>query len=125
MGHSTGGGPDGEAGLQFSALTFSRVQQSAGAGVLCAMSHNLRLALLLTVALLGLPDAAVADQNWKTNSAIWKQRDVCTTQAQKAYPDYTPESNAKRQKALDTCLRQSNLPVEGSSAPAPAPAPQK
>jgi hypothetical protein len=89
------------------------------------MRYKLRLALLLTVALLGLPDVAFADQNFKTNSAIWKLRDVCTMQAQKAYPDYTPESNAKRQKALDTCLRQNNLPVEGSSAPAPVSTPQK
>jgi hypothetical protein len=89
------------------------------------MRSKLCLVLLLTVALLGLPGAAVADQQWKTNNAIWRLRDICTTQAQKAYPDYTPESNAKREKALNACLRQSNLPVEGSSAPAPAPTPQK
>jgi hypothetical protein len=89
------------------------------------MRSKLALATLLTVVLVWLPGAAIADQNWKTNSAIWRQRDLCTMQAQKAYPDYTPESNAKRKKALDACLRQSNLPVEGSSAPAPAPAPQK
>jgi hypothetical protein len=89
------------------------------------MRSKLALAILLTVVLSWLPGAAVADQQWKTNSAIWKLRDVCTTQAQKAYPDYTSESNAKRKKALDACLRQNNLPVEGSSAPAPAPAPQK
>ncbi len=87
------------------------------------MRSKLCFALLLTVALLGLPGAAVADQQWKTNNAIWRLRDICTTQAQKAYPDYTPESNAKREKALNACLRQSNLPVEGSSAPAPAPPP--
>jgi hypothetical protein len=60
---------------------------------------KLHLALLSIVALLWLPGAAVADWQWKTNSAIWKLRDACTTQAQKAYPDYTPESNAKREKA--------------------------
>jgi hypothetical protein len=105
--------------------SLSQAQQSAGAGVSFAMRSKLALAILLTVVLPWLPRAAVADQQWKTNSAIWKLRDVCTTQAQKAYPDYTPESNAKRKKALDACLRQNNLPVEGSSAPAPAPAPQK
>lgn len=90
------------------------------------MRSKLDLAIPLTVALLWLPAAAVADQQWKSNSAIWKLRDTCTTQAQKAYPDYTPESNAKRQKAREDCLRASNLPVDGSSAPAPtAQTPQK
>jgi hypothetical protein len=89
------------------------------------MSPKLRLALLLTAAVPWLSGAAVADQQWKSSSAIWKLRDTCTLQAQKAYPDYTPESNAKRQKALDACLRANNLPVEGSSAPSPSPSPQK
>jgi len=40
---------------------------------------KLRLALLTTVALLLLPRAAVADQNWKTSSAYWKVMDACTS----------------------------------------------
>jgi hypothetical protein len=89
------------------------------------MRSKLALALLLTVALLGLPGAAIADQNWKTNSAIWKLRDNCAAVAQKAYPDYTPESNAKREKAREACLRGNNLPTDGSSTQPPAPTPQK
>jgi hypothetical protein len=90
------------------------------------MRSKLALALLLAVALLGLPGAAVADQNWKTNNAIWKLRDNCAAAAQKAYPDYTPESNAKREKAREACLRGNNLPTDdASSAQPPAPTPQK
>ncbi len=72
-------------------------------------------ALMLIAAALLLPRGAVADQNWKTQSAIWRQQDACTTEAEKAYPDYTPESNAKREKARKVCLMRSNLPVDGSS----------
>jgi hypothetical protein len=89
------------------------------------MRSKLALALLSIVVLLWLPGAAVADWQWKTNSAIWRLRDACTMQAQKAYPDYTPESNAKREKARDACLRANNLPPEGSSTPPPAPTSQK
>jgi hypothetical protein len=85
------------------------------------MSRSLRLVPILTAAELLLPQNAVADQAWKTNSAYWRVMDICTRQAQQAYPDYTPESNAKREKARQTCMRANNLPTEGSSLPAPAP----
>jgi hypothetical protein len=85
------------------------------------MGRDLRLGLILIVAALSLPQAAVADQTWKTNNAIWGVRDKCTRQAQQAYPDYTPESNAKREKARLTCLRGNNLPTEGSSLPPQTP----
>jgi hypothetical protein len=82
------------------------------------------LALMLaTAAALVLPRDASADQYWKTNSAIWKLRDNCTVQAQKTYPDYTPESNAKREKARKNCLLGNNLPAEESSLPPASPAP--
>jgi hypothetical protein len=84
------------------------------------MGTNLRLALIVSTAALLLPLDAVADQDWKTNSAIWRQQDACVTQAQKANPDYTPESNAKREKARLTCLRAHNLPTGDSPSGARA-----
>jgi hypothetical protein len=81
------------------------------------MGCNLRLALIVSAAALLLPLDAVADQDWKTNSAVWRQEDACTTRAQKAYPDYTPESNAKREKARLTCMRTGNLPTGDSPSP--------
>ena len=80
------------------------------------MGTNLRLALIVSAAALLLPLDAVADQDWKTNSAVWRQQDACTTQAQKAYSDYTPESNAKREKARLTCLRAHKLPTGEETA---------
>jgi hypothetical protein len=85
------------------------------------MDRMLRLAPLLVAGVLLLPGPAAADSNWKTNSAVWKQMDNCTAAARKQFPDYTRESNAKREKARQNCLRASNLPNEGSSAPPPGP----
>jgi hypothetical protein len=87
------------------------------------MGRDLRLGLILIVAALSLPQAAVADQTWKTNNAIFNVRDKCARQAQQAYPDYTPESNAKREKMRKNCLLGNNLPVEGGSLPPQTPTP--
>jgi hypothetical protein len=87
------------------------------------MAKTLRLALLIAAAgALLLPDPAKADQNWKSSSAVWKAMDNCTRAAQKAYPDYTPESNAKREASRQACLRSANLPGEASPPP-PSPQP--
>jgi hypothetical protein len=92
------------------------------------MGPKLRLALLLAAALPALPAAALADANWKPNSAVWAQQDRCTAQAFKAFPDYTREGNASREKARQQCLRSNNMPAEGNSGPPPpvpgAPQPQ-
>ncbi|HUK00338.1 MAG TPA: hypothetical protein VLV85_18950 [Stellaceae bacterium] len=80
---------------------------------------HIRLALWLGVAALWLPTPASADQNWKTSSAVWRAMDKCNDTAHKAYPDYTPESNAKREAARKKCLRGGNLPGDASPAPAP------
>lgn len=90
------------------------------------MLKTLRLALLPAAALLLLTPPAGADQNWKTSSMVWRQMDNCTRAAQKAYPDYTRESNAKREKARQDCLRSENLPGEASPPPpTPQPAQQQ
>jgi hypothetical protein len=94
-----------------------------GCGCWFLMGRMLRLASLLAAAALVLPGTAAADNNWKTNSAVWRAMDNCTAAARKAFPDYTRESNAKREKARLDCLRGSNLPNEGNSAPPPAPQP--
>jgi hypothetical protein len=87
------------------------------------MGSKFCLALMLAGAVLALPRPAFADQNWKTNSIYWNVRDKCTRQAQQAYPDYTPESNAKRDKMRKTCLLGNNLPTEETSVPPQSPAP--
>jgi hypothetical protein len=41
---------------------------------------------------------------------VWHAQDACTKRAFKQYPDYTPESNAKRAQAKRLCLATGNLP---------------
>lgn len=76
--------------------------------------------LALTAMALAAAPPAAADQNWKTSSAVWKAMDKCTQAARKAFPDYTRESNAKRETARQNCLRTGNLPGE-TGAPSPPP----
>jgi hypothetical protein len=56
---------------------------------------------------------AVAQANSGPGNAVigkWKAVDRCAKLAQKAFPDYTPEANAKRDATLKQCLDGSNLP---------------
>lgn len=76
---------------------------------------------LVAVAALAAVPAARADQNWKTSSAVWKAMDDCTRAAQKAYPDYTRESNAKREAYRQQCLRNANLPADTAAPPVQQP----
>jgi hypothetical protein len=47
----------------------------------------------------------------------WKTMDVCAKQAQTAFPDFSAESNAKRDAKLKDCLNANNLPPRQSAAP--------
>jgi hypothetical protein len=49
----------------------------------------------------------------------WKQMDLCAQQAQAAFPDFTPEANAKREASLKQCLAGKNLPPRAPLAPRP------
>ena len=40
----------------------------------------------------------------------WKTMDTCAKQAQAAFPDFTPDANAKREAKLKDCLNANNLP---------------
>lgn len=40
----------------------------------------------------------------------WNASDRCAASAQKQFPDYTPESNAKRDNAMKQCLASGYLP---------------
>ena len=40
----------------------------------------------------------------------WKSMDKCAIEAQRAFPEFTAESNAKRDAKLKECLAGQNLP---------------
>jgi len=69
-----------------------------------------RLACLLAVMLLFLSTTAyAASQQGRDVSVNWRTADNCAKQAQAAYPDYSAESNTKRDTRLKECLRLYNL----------------
>ncbi len=70
----------------------------------------MRAALLSIMALALCAGTAEASQPGVTALAKWKTMDVCARQAQAAFPDFTPQSNAKRDAQLNACLSANNLP---------------
>jgi hypothetical protein len=78
-----------------------------------------RLAYPLAVILMSLSGIVqAATQQGREVNANWRAADKCAKQAQAAYPDYSAESNAKRDKNLKECLRGNNLaPREPLSQP--------
>ena len=82
------------------------------------------LAAAMAAVLLSLMPARADDSQTNANMA-WKQGDACARAAFKKFPDYTAESNAKREAARRTCLRNHRLPEpapEAGNMPPLAPA---
>jgi hypothetical protein len=72
------------------------------------------LAAMLTL----LPGAAEAlTGQGNTAAQKWKTMDNCAKQAQAAFPDFTPDSNAKREAKLRDCLDANNLPPREPDSP--------
>lgn len=71
-------------------------------------------ALAALLAVLTLSSGAWATSiNGTYMMKTWASSDRCAAAAQRQFPDYTPESNAKRDNAMKQCLAQSNLPPRG------------
>ena len=77
-----------------------------------------RLAVL-SVALLLVTATAEASQQGQFVFNYWKAADKCAKQAQLAFPDYSAESNAKRDAKLKECLNASNLAPRQPLSPSP------
>ena len=68
------------------------------------LAHALAAVLLFSSA-----TAQANSQQGRNVDANWRTADKCAKQAQAAYPDYSAESNAKRDTSLKDCLRLYNL----------------
>jgi hypothetical protein len=69
-------------------------------------------------AVLGLSaSAAHATQQGTGALRSWKAMDVCARQAQAAYPEYSADSNAKRDARLKECLKANSLPPRAPLTP--------
>ena len=84
---------------------------SASVGTVECKRQDVKLVFLLLLTALALSvGAAQATQQGTVAVAKWKTMDRCARQAQTAFPDFTPDSNAKRDAALKNCLNANNLP---------------
>jgi hypothetical protein len=64
--------------------------------------------------------SAMATQAGVNAMLGWKTMDSCAKQAQARYPDFTADSNAKRDAMLKACLQQNNLPPRQLDTSTPA-----
>lgn len=65
---------------------------------------------LLILALALVPARAMASQQGVLAMKNWKIMDRCAKEAQTAFPDFTADSNARREAKLKDCLAGKNLP---------------
>jgi hypothetical protein len=69
-----------------------------------------RVIAILALLLVFAPGAAQAiSQQGAGVMRNWKTGDNCAKQAQTAFPDFTPEANAKRDAKLKECLEANHL----------------
>jgi hypothetical protein len=76
-----------------------------------------RFGLLLAAVFLLSPLSARATQQGQTALRSWKVMDACARQAQTAYPEFSADSNAKRDAKLKECLNVNGLPPREPLAP--------
>jgi hypothetical protein len=77
-----------------------------------------RLAMLLAAAMMLIAGPAAAGQQALWAQARWHAMDICTKQAQAAFPDFTAEAAAKRDAQMNQCLELNNLPPRQPELPA-------
>jgi hypothetical protein len=68
--------------------------------------------LAIAALLLALAGAAHAAETQEGAIVMrkWATMDQCAKKAQAAFPDFTPDANAKREAQLRACLESQNLP---------------
>jgi hypothetical protein len=67
--------------------------------------------VIALAALVAIPVPALAvTPNGQNMMRMWTASDRCVAAAQKAYPDYTPDAIAKRDRVLKQCLASQILP---------------
>jgi hypothetical protein len=75
-----------------------------------------RLVIIMLLALAGAARAAETEQGVVVIKK-WATMDQCAKKAQAAFPDFTADSNAKRDAQLRACLEGQNLPPRAPLSP--------
>lgn len=68
------------------------------------------VAALLVVGIFGAVAARAGSLREQQAQAAWRKQDECARAAFVKFPDYVPESNAKRAEATRQCERENHLP---------------
>lgn len=79
-----------------------------------------RFAFPLVAVFLLWPLSVGATQQGQSALRGWKTADGCARQAQTAYPDFSAESNVKRDAKLKECLNANGLPPRAPLAQPPS-----
>jgi hypothetical protein len=69
-----------------------------------------KFSCLILVLAVFMPAVSRADGQGQALMKKWVGSDRCSQQAYRAFPDYTPDSLAKRDLAFQQCLANGNLP---------------
>lgn len=77
------------------------------------------VALALLTASVGLGTARAGDVREQQSNAMWRKQDDCARAAFVKFPDYTAESNAKRDRATRDCEIKNRLPVRAPASESP------
>lgn len=72
--------------------------------------------VLMFAAVLLPAGVARAQQNAQTATGHWHTADQCGKDAFKKFPDFTPDSNAKREAFRLECLRNHRLPAPAAGS---------
>lgn len=75
-----------------------------------AMTTRWHFAVALGLAV-AAPRLALADAQQQQSFTAWRAMQDCARQANKLFPDHTPDGNTKREAAREECLRTHHLPV--------------
>ena len=73
--------------------------------------------LILALALMLASGSAMASQQGVVAMKNWKIMDQCARDAQAAFPDFTADSDAKREAKEKECLEGKNMPPRQPLAP--------
>lgn len=77
-----------------------------------AITKRAQLAAALALGLAAVaPRLALADSQQQQSFNVWRTMQDCARQANKQFPDHTPDGNTKREAARQECLRLHHLPV--------------
>jgi hypothetical protein len=83
------------------------------------MRNSRQLAAVFAALLLAGAALARADGLQRESGSVWAAETDCSREAFKHFPDYTADSNAKRENYRRACLRAKGLPAENGSVPIP------